>query len=1536
MIDVRRTFHNDLPMGRGEPTLAYAGRTTKAGWTDSGPGYPGLTKDCWDAAVPSFSNNNGPKQSRLPSFIDQGEGRKSNGYSTFETQAVSHRPLRASISLPQQPIVSHDVRERSRAGLPQRPDHYIFPGQMSVGIPKMSQPEVCRLFLAGRCTFGDKCHRSHQANADAHVSQSGNTFTISPTVRLVGGAHADRLSRAHWMPVDQLSPPSRVERGNPENIVSGARLHTHSSAFGPQPNIPPMPRIQSHPLPLKPEPQPQLRGRPPPQPQRAQLLPSIPVPVSLLQKPGVEPENLDAERLTRIAEMDPRPHRKSDEICQLYQKGLCTFGDRCYKAHVFLLPQSCITQVLPRPKRPSTPKKIPATISWTAPDGTVSEREVCKLGAVGLCPKGAESCRYVHITQEQIDSFNTGRGNDRSSAGDSVPVIAAASQTSSAGPEELTQISHETEPSTTSVGEKGRPNDSRQVCRLYFRRRYCYKLPCRYSHDVLDLSGLPPDDELVIAHADEIREALAKQGRKTALGAPETPSPKVNEQSIVDTARKRLKKPPKPGTSGFELPSQPSSSRIPRPGSNPTERRLQEAVEQTSRKDLSSIRKPSEHSNSKHISEKSREKQKIVQATDAESSDTTYYSVETNVDPAGNTVYVAQPTSRPGQTADLPCFDFIRGRCYRPNCRYSHDVGVERMRQEFRENTRLSAPVGRSGERESRANHRRQPSPVARTAAGRPNPTQTSRDTLTPDGRQSNAVRFAPSGARGGAPALPPGLGLEGRAPKPAQPTQSRAAPESITITVLDATKVTFTSGFAITHVTTGFECRQIELGGVPAFIVPASVSAELGVFGDVMAVVAIDSAENGSATTYRVTFSSGQAAIDAVTTLDGVELFGAKISARLTEKKATALGGGTLYDGDVLFELPTPYQIGFVGYPTEELALKAIALAATSQVGYTRITAEMYQGIPAVGAYSVRFLGLPTTFTVDDIEKHFVDRLDADEKEKKRNPRHKRKGKSQGETEKEKRGLEETAEKCEGVMIQRAKYQSTHSAAQGLQRMLKDFDEDVSLNMLPPPYGKYVRVWAHFTSPDAAARACKALHRYCPRFVGKSRIFAHHIKSMRYKLPSAIFRVLAPEIDLLRSYMHDDEGSSISVIDRRASLGPAAPVTVKLVSQSMAKLTEAKVAFERLLRGEKVTENGQIVWNDFFDGKAGAEFFEELEKTFPMVLINRDPRRRTIALFGTPDLRERVRTEIIARVRLVKSQLIHRYPVPAPFVPVFMSEHLVTLRKELGHENAWFDITHKQLVVRGDEDAQKVAQLMVLDAQKRSPSHVSRRAAGCPVCFDQVSQPIILGCGHSWCKTCLTGYLISSVDNKSFPLTCLADGARCSHPISLTIAKRLLSVEDFDAVVKAAFTAYVQQRPKEFYYCPTPDCPQVYRAVVPDNKSKGKGKGKARGVPGVPSALQCPSCLVRICAHCNAEYHETVSCQDRNPEDEALFETWKTGHDVKNCPSCNVPIERLAGCNHMTCESCKIHICWACLETFKTSGEVYGHMRSIHGGIGL
>ena len=44
----------------------------------------------------------------------------------------------------------------------------------------------------------------------------------------------------------------------------------------------------------------------------------------------------------------------------------------------------------------------------------------------------------------------------------------------------------------------------------------------------------------------------------------------------------------------------------------------------------------------------------------------------------------------------------------------------------------------------------------------------------------------------------------------------------------------------------------------------------------------------------------------------------------------------------------------------------------------------------------------------------------------------------------------------------------------------------------------------------------------------------------------------------------------------------------------------------------------------------------------------------------------------------------------------------------------------------------------------------------------------------------------------------------------------------------------------------------------------------------------------------------------------------------TKDCPKCNICIEKNGGCNHMQCYNCKHDFCWMCLGDWRTHGSEY------------
>ena len=64
----------------------------------------------------------------------------------------------------------------------------------------------------------------------------------------------------------------------------------------------------------------------------------------------------------------------------------------------------------------------------------------------------------------------------------------------------------------------------------------------------------------------------------------------------------------------------------------------------------------------------------------------------------------------------------------------------------------------------------------------------------------------------------------------------------------------------------------------------------------------------------------------------------------------------------------------------------------------------------------------------------------------------------------------------------------------------------------------------------------------------------------------------------------------------------------------------------------------------------------------------------------------------------------------------------------------------------------------------------------------------------------------------------------------------------------------------------------------------------------------------------------------------EEKFTKWKEEQNVKECPKCDAPIEKVYGCNHIECTNCANHICWQCMASFTIGPEVYRHMQKEHG----
>jgi hypothetical protein len=693
-----------------------------------------------------------------------------------------------------------------------------------------------------------------------------------------------------------------------------------------------------------------------------------------------------------------------------------------------------------------------------------------------------------------------------------------------------------------------------------------------------------------------------------------------------------------------------------------------------------------------------------------------------------------------------------------------------------------------------------------------------------------------------------------------------------MTINIFDYICVIFGPGFGIEKISTAFDSGNVLIQNIPTSIDISRVANKLGFYGKVGQTYRKETAMNTSAPNVFASFASQHEAAHAVAGLNGVTLWGVVLAARLLTSIKT---NGLISRKDAIVRLSweAPGKVGYAGFDTlGEAEALAQRLDGTIQ-GECVVEAAVYQGLPALNRINVR-CWVPATMTLESFR---------------------------------------TLVGAQEVMLDHANYTSLRNAEHMLHCMAGNHGPLVSFKVVPPAHrSRMVRAWVEYATPAAADAAATALHGFKNRPLGKRAVWAHQVMSLEYSLYPREFESLRTDLVAMQeSCGKGMDLPSLQIIQRPSN------IVIRLQAQNMTVLARLKADYECIRHGEDIKENGETVWDEYFKCSSGQMFLYGVEQSYSGIQIKVDHIRRKLTVLGPSTSRAAAAAEVLAFVGRLRSEQTYAIPLTGNPVGFLMSKELMDLQMQFGTANVVLNLTKRVLAIRGSASAVETARVAILHAGQNYPSRRPQVAfKECPACNNEVNAPVHLPCGHEWCQTCLAKYLSASTDNSLFPLACFGGDGACAEPIPLSIARRLVSADQFEAVAHAAFRAHVHARPHEFRHCPTADCAQVYRPVPED------------------AVLSCPSCLVRICGRCGEEQHEGTPCTSRAAD--AQFEEWKNTHDVKACPGCNVHIEKAEGCNHLTCTRCRTHICWSCLKTFPQGDGIYTHMREEHGGIGL
>ncbi|XP_006819268.1 E3 ubiquitin-protein ligase RNF14-like [Saccoglossus kowalevskii] len=214
-----------------------------------------------------------------------------------------------------------------------------------------------------------------------------------------------------------------------------------------------------------------------------------------------------------------------------------------------------------------------------------------------------------------------------------------------------------------------------------------------------------------------------------------------------------------------------------------------------------------------------------------------------------------------------------------------------------------------------------------------------------------------------------------------------------------------------------------------------------------------------------------------------------------------------------------------------------------------------------------------------------------------------------------------------------------------------------------------------------------------------------------------------------------------------------------------------------------------------------------------------------------------------------------------------------------------------------------------------------------CKVCFAEKHGLLCIcfhGCDHVYCQECMKEYFkVQIMEGNVKCLNCPEQ--ECDSQALPSQVQELVGQELFAKYDRLLLQSSLDGM-ADIVYCPRSHC---QCAVMIEKES---------------NMAVCPACAFAFCTFCKLVYHGVSPCSIRRAELMELREEYENGDDEKRqflekrygrraikqsleesyseqwlednsqaCPNCGTHIQKIDGCNKMTCTKCRAYFCWIC-----------------------
>jgi hypothetical protein len=175
-------------------------------------------------------------------------------------------------------------------------------------------------------------------------------------------------------------------------------------------------------------------------------------------------------------------------------------------------------------------------------------------------------------------------------------------------------------------------------------------------------------------------------------------------------------------------------------------------------------------------------------------------------------------------------------------------------------------------------------------------------------------------------------------------------------------------------------------------------------------------------------------------------------------------------------------------------------------------------------------------------------------------------------------------------------------------------------------------------------------------------------------------------------------------------------------------------------------------------------------------------------------------------------------------------------------------------------------------------------------------------------CDTCVYNTIKSLLDNVGNNINIFCPEPNCLSIFNFQSIRYILrmgnNLELFERYDRQLTHEHLEQN-EEFVWCAQNRC--------------GSGQFHDMGIYSNPMVI-CFKCKQRTCAYHRTVWHIGMTCEEYDQSrisNDDNTQLWLKKHS-KKCPKCQSYIEKISGCDHMTCKRCKHQFCWICFADYR------------------